>query len=580
MGRNMQEKALTDFISSGALHKGRMLSEDEIALLKGEGVTFAVEGYITVGGNDVVLRVGVDDLFPQSLPKVYLNDPDMLGFIPHVGPGGSICYADTEGIILNTEYPVSLLNDAVTCAAQVLEEGITGTNRVDFMDEFMVYWGRLSPSKLILSFVRPEERVRRVYAYYDSDGNCSWIAADDSSVCSFFNYDLSPMKSLTQRSAIYIPLEKAAPITPPEPDKQWTIDEVRGIVKSNVSDQNLREMQRLCKKAKIEELVVLGLPRSSGEFTLVGLLFHQVTGGHPLIGGTAKDPPEPVLILRCDPQYLWPRGGGDVNLYTVNVMVVGCGSVGGHIALALARTGIGKLTLVDYDKMELENIFRHILGRDGLGAFKTKALKAQIERKYPFVEVSTCEQDIRQIVNCELTKLNMFDLVLFATGNPTTELHFNKLLHGMEKGPLALFSWVEPYGIGGHAFLTRPGTSGCLQCLYEPADDRQAALHSRVCFAEPGRSFGKDDLGCGSRYTPYSGLDAERTAGMTVRLALDGLNGREQGNPLISWKGSKDSLEAAGFETSYRYGQSLDQMHDRRYEYVRSDCPVCGDSIR
>jgi hypothetical protein len=67
---------------------------------------------------------------------------------------------------------------------------------------------------------------------------------------------------------------------------------------------------------------------------------------------------------------------------------------------------------------------------------------------------------------------------------------------------------------------------------------------------------------------------------MTVRLALDGLNGREQGNPLISWKGSKDSLEAAGFETSYRYGQSLDQMHDRRYEYVRSDCPVCGDSIR
>jgi hypothetical protein len=216
MGRNMQEKALTDFISSGALHKGRMLSEDEIALLKGEGVTFAVEGYITVGGNDVVLRVGVDDLFPQSLPKVYLNDPDMLGFIPHVGPGGSICYADTEGIILNTEYPVSLLNDAVTCAAQVLEEGITGTNRVDFMDEFMVYWGRLSPSKLILSFVRPEERVRRVYAYYDSDGNCSWIAADDSSVCSFFNYDLSPMKSLTQRSAIYIPLEKAAPMQIPD----------------------------------------------------------------------------------------------------------------------------------------------------------------------------------------------------------------------------------------------------------------------------------------------------------------------------------------------------------------------------
>lgn len=569
-----------DFVSSGILNEARVLSEDEIKPLKPKGVSSVIEGYVNVCGSDVSLRVEIGNSFPLSLPMVYLSDPDILGLIPHVGPDGNVCYADTEGILLNTAHPGSILSDAVMGAVQVLRDGVSGANRADFMDEFVVYWRLLSPSKVIPSFIQPDDTVRKVYAYYDHDRDYKWIADDNSLVRSFFNGNPSCLKSLTRCAAVYVPLPEKTLITPPKPGRRWSIDEIRDVVERNLGNQDLRELRQICRKAKSEELVILSLPRPSGGTTLVGVLFHQVSGGHPLIGGTAEDPPEPVLILRCDPQYVMPRGGSHVDFSTANTMLVGCGAIGGYAALALAQAGIGKLTLVDFDKMEMENTFRHVLGRAACGTFKTKALKTEIERKYPFVEVSTCEESIEQVVDSERTRLNKFDLVIFATGNPTIELAFNKRLHQMERGPLVVFSWVEPYGIGGHAFLTRPGIPGCLQCLYEPANHKEAALHSRVCFAEPGQFFGKDDLGCGSLYTPYSSLDAQRTAGMAVRLALDGLSGREKNNPLISWKGSKDTFEAAGFETSCRYYQGLDKMHDRRYEYIRSDCPVCGDSTQ
>jgi molybdopterin-synthase adenylyltransferase len=233
------------------------------------------------------------------------------------------------------------------------------------------------------------------------------------------------------------------------------------------------------------------------------------------------------------------------------------------------------LTLVDPDILQIENTFRHVLGRKALFQPKVVALREEVESKYPYLSVTTHQKYIQEAIREGLVDLSDYDLAIFATGNHTIELYINRLLNQQAQSPIAVFTWLEPYGIGGHALMTRPNKLGCLHCLFTSAND-DTPLRNRAAFANYGQSFGKDDLGCGSLYTPYSALDAQKTATLAVQLALDGLTGREQGTPMLSWKGSDADFLVAGFQTSPRYKLAPDELHATRYDYINPKCAICG----
>lgn len=60
------------------------------------------------------------------------------------------------------------------------------------------------------------------------------------------------------------------------------------------------------------------------------------------------------------------------------VGIAGCGGLGSNCAVALARTGIGKLVLVDFDRVEASNLNRQYFFREQIGMFKAKALRDNI----------------------------------------------------------------------------------------------------------------------------------------------------------------------------------------------------------
>jgi sulfur carrier protein ThiS adenylyltransferase len=62
------------------------------------------------------------------------------------------------------------------------------------------------------------------------------------------------------------------------------------------------------------------------------------------------------------------------------VGIAGCGGLGSNCAVALARSGIGKLVLVDFDRVEEGNLNRQYFFRDQLGMDKVEALEANIHR--------------------------------------------------------------------------------------------------------------------------------------------------------------------------------------------------------
>jgi sulfur carrier protein ThiS adenylyltransferase len=69
------------------------------------------------------------------------------------------------------------------------------------------------------------------------------------------------------------------------------------------------------------------------------------------------------------------------------VAIAGLGGLGSNIALSLARTGVGRLHLVDFDVVEPSNLNRQQYAIRHLGLPKTEALAQAIGEINPFVEV-------------------------------------------------------------------------------------------------------------------------------------------------------------------------------------------------
>lgn len=75
-----------------------------------------------------------------------------------------------------------------------------------------------------------------------------------------------------------------------------------------------------------------------------------------------------------------------------SVMVFGVGGVGSHCIEALARSGVGRLILIDNDTVSVTNINRQSIAyHSTVGRMKTEVMKERIRDIDPAIRVSTCE---------------------------------------------------------------------------------------------------------------------------------------------------------------------------------------------
>lgn len=82
-------------------------------------------------------------------------------------------------------------------------------------------------------------------------------------------------------------------------------------------------------------------------------------------------------------------------LKKASVMVFGIGGVGSHCVEALARSGVGRLTLIDNDKVSVTNINRQSIAyHSTVGRYKTEVMKERIRDICPEIRVDTCEMFI------------------------------------------------------------------------------------------------------------------------------------------------------------------------------------------
>lgn len=83
-------------------------------------------------------------------------------------------------------------------------------------------------------------------------------------------------------------------------------------------------------------------------------------------------------------------------LQKTTIAICGLGGLGSNLAICLARFGIGRLILIDYDKVEVSNLHRQQYKASQVGEEKTKAMRNNVYEISPYVEVESYQVKLQE----------------------------------------------------------------------------------------------------------------------------------------------------------------------------------------
>lgn len=154
---------------------------------------------------------------------------------------------------------------------------------------------------------------------------------------------------------------------------------------------------------------------------------------------------------------------GQQSLLDAHALIVGIGGLGSPVALYLTAAGIGKLTLCDYDQVDLSNLQRQVLHTTAdVGLLKTQSASASLKAINPEVDIQTIdyfadEDELKTLAESA-------DVILDCTDNFESRFALNRIskqtLTPLVSG--AAIRWE------GQVTAFDPGDkeSPCYHCLY------------------------------------------------------------------------------------------------------------------
>lgn len=156
---------------------------------------------------------------------------------------------------------------------------------------------------------------------------------------------------------------------------------------------------------------------------------------------------------------------GQDRLLESHALIIGAGGLGSPAAMYLAASGVGRLTIVDDDTVDLSNLQRQILfGTDDVGRRKVDAARATLQRLNPDVVVQTVAQRADDVLLEQY--VNKADIVLDCSDNFATRHAVNRACVHFKK-PLVSGAAINFDGQIS-VFDTQRDDSPCYACLFAP----------------------------------------------------------------------------------------------------------------
>jgi len=152
---------------------------------------------------------------------------------------------------------------------------------------------------------------------------------------------------------------------------------------------------------------------------------------------------------------------GQERLRGSSVLIVGAGGLGSPAALYLAAAGIGRLGLVDHDRVELSNLQRQILhDTDAVGRHKVESARTRLEATNPHVAVETF--DVRLEAANAIETLSGWDFVIDGSDNFPTRYLVNDACVLLETP----FAYGAILRFEGQASIFAAPNGPCYRCLF------------------------------------------------------------------------------------------------------------------
>ena len=192
---------------------------------------------------------------------------------------------------------------------------------------------------------------------------------------------------------------------------------------------------------------------------------------------------------------------GQNKLLQSHCLIVGAGGLGSPVAIYLAASGIGKITICDFDNVDLSNLQRQIIHEEkSIGLNKADSAKKTLSRINSDIKVIP----IKNQMNIDEVKLvaEDVDIIVDCSDNFETRYALNKIAFDLKR-PLISGAAIKFDGQVS-IFDFRNNNSPCYNCLFPRNDEEQ-------------------NLKCSDHgvFSPLVGLVGSIQAGEVIKVLLD-----------------------------------------------------------
>lgn len=531
-------------------------------------------GAFRIKKDSQVILLYIPYQFPDVFPKVFIPDPYFTRIypIPHLDIDHSLCIFDSEEAHPNPENPTGVVDAVIERAFLLIKAGNKRENIGDYPDEFDSYW-RQHANGNILSLVEITASVKEVTLIKMDHPNIGqgYLAVDSIADGISWIIQAGGKDLGERRRAIYLPLKSLG--IPPFPSTNNAI-----LKQLRANDPDLvKRLHDFLDKVSRPSLVIFSIATTKGH--ILGAWEHQKPEQIKPNAYLAKRKYQSAMngfrkglknarmelnhfglvkinkysVIRIDRERLLTRGGDGTNMYSLRVGIVGCGSIGSHIANSLCDLGINQLVLIDKDVLTFENVARHLCGASYVGKHKVNAVNDFLSSRLPHSKHTAYHGDVLNILRNNETFLNRCELTVVATAHLPTEFRLDELQRcGIIERPI-IYVWVEPYLAGAHAVYINPQNRGQFRDLF---DENNRFRHSILKM--PGQ-YTIREAGCQSTYVPYSIFEVKRFVYELMSfIHKDIFNGAKKENMIFSWLGNASLQRSSGREINERWNNIND----------------------
>ena len=547
---------------------------------------FLVECDLIITTFKIPIVIAIPQNWTRSLIDIYIKRNTEFPFIPHIDIKGKFCLFELEGILIDQNL-YGIVLQSLDRAKKIIEDGLAGVNKEEFVNEFNSYWIQLPhiryakcelPKYNQMTLMKYSQKVigkRKKEIYIDfiqrSKSQKIYLSKD---ACDLIKYYQKNEKYII-KNALYIPIELNEFLLPPDP--RYKISEE--YIQTLLNYVDVKIYLSLMKKLGSTKLLIFSIKQPNEVVTLLGILIEkcEISTDNGMCILKSANQVVPVYIERVDKQYLMTRSSVMENLLSdKKVLLIGCGSIGSYIANELVKAGIENMMLVDPDHLYETNIFRHLLGLEYANQYKSVALQTYLEKNIPNLKLLSLVENIEDAVREEEIDFEKYDIIISAIGNHNINRWINHFVYEKKIKVPVIYTWNEVLGIGNHIAFIKYGNNGCYECFFGRNEDTEE-LYDRTTYCAAGQKIVKNAAGCGSAFIPYGSTVSLKTTMMCVDVVKKIFEGRYRDNMIISMKGDDYYFLKAGLKVSSKYLNQKDNIVEYGGNlFADPNCKCCG----